>query len=324
VNSSKNDQRDRLLCDVAAMYYEQDLNQQAIARKVGLTRSMVSRLLTEARKKHLVTVTIRWPDARDPAAERELGARFGLQAVTVVRVTAGQPEGEVTGRCGEAAARLLEEHLTARSIVGVGWGRAVRATVDAATRKALPGTKVLQLVGAVGARSVEYDGHAAVQALAEKIGGEAFYLHTPFMVDSRRTARVLLDNPSVRDTVALYRECDVLVSGIGSTAPEVSSYHRAGYVASADLRQIRAWGAVGDVCGRHFDLQGRPVAPSFDARIMAIGAQELGMVTLRLGVACGVAKAVAMLGALRSRYLNALVTDSDAAAKLLRLAGQPR
>ena len=43
--------RASLLADVAEMYYLQEQGQAKIARVIGMTRSMVSRLLTEAREK---------------------------------------------------------------------------------------------------------------------------------------------------------------------------------------------------------------------------------------------------------------------------------
>ena len=40
--------RDELLADVASMYYEVDLDQESIAVRLGISRSSVSRMLTEA------------------------------------------------------------------------------------------------------------------------------------------------------------------------------------------------------------------------------------------------------------------------------------
>ncbi len=84
------------------------------------------------------------------------------------------------------------------------------------------------------------------------------------------------------------------------------------------MRQIRAAGAVGDVCGRHFARDGRSVAPAFDSRIVAISSAELTPVPLRLGVATGPAKGAPIPGALRARYVNVLVMDSETASGFLR------
>ncbi|HTP02553.1 MAG TPA: helix-turn-helix domain-containing protein, partial [Anaerolineales bacterium] len=50
--------RQNLLADVAEMYYLEDKDQAEIARAIGLTRSMVSRMLKEARQKGIVEARV--------------------------------------------------------------------------------------------------------------------------------------------------------------------------------------------------------------------------------------------------------------------------
>ncbi|MCX6070342.1 MAG: helix-turn-helix domain-containing protein, partial [Chloroflexi bacterium] len=79
--------REQLLCDVASLYYEQNLTQEKIARRVGVTRSMISRLLTEARRRGLVEIHVKRTGARDASLEAALAERFGLKAVAVAAST---------------------------------------------------------------------------------------------------------------------------------------------------------------------------------------------------------------------------------------------
>ena len=60
--------RASLLADVAEMYYLDQKNQAEIAKRIGVTRSMVSRILTEARESEIVEIRIRRP----VQADREL------------------------------------------------------------------------------------------------------------------------------------------------------------------------------------------------------------------------------------------------------------
>ncbi len=52
------DDRLELLADVAEMYYEEGKNQAEISGTFGITRSAISRILTEARQKGIVEITI--------------------------------------------------------------------------------------------------------------------------------------------------------------------------------------------------------------------------------------------------------------------------
>jgi DNA-binding transcriptional regulator LsrR (DeoR family) len=78
---------------------------------------------------------------------------------------------------------------------------------------------------------------------------------------------------------------------------------------------------VGDVCGHHFDVHGNEASPDFDARVVAIGREDLLAISTRIGVASGPGKAEAILGAARSGLVNALVTDSVTASTVLALSG---
>ena len=44
------------LAKIARMYYEEDMTQAAIARKLNMSRSLVSKLLTKARDKGIVKI----------------------------------------------------------------------------------------------------------------------------------------------------------------------------------------------------------------------------------------------------------------------------
>ncbi|MCL4368161.1 MAG: sugar-binding transcriptional regulator [Actinobacteria bacterium] len=315
--------REQLLCDVAGMYYEQELTQEAIASRVGVTRSMISRLLTEARRRGLVEIRIKRPRTRDEPLEVALVERFGLKAVTVVPagVTNG-PERPGAG-VGAAGAQTLLDQLRPKSVLGVGWGTSVSGLVQEIRVTRPLSVRVVQLVGALGARSWEYDGQTCVRRVAERLGGEGYYLHAPFLVETRKTAQELLANPSVHETVALFKTCDLALTGVGSTDPRFSSYYHAGYVPIEEMERLRAAGAVGDVCGHHLDVRGKEVAREFDARLVTISRADFLAIPTRIGIAAGPGKGLALLAAVRGEYLNALVTDSATASQVLALEARP-
>jgi DNA-binding transcriptional regulator LsrR (DeoR family) len=172
----------------------------------------------------------------------------------------------------------------------------------------------------MGARNMEYDGHDLVARIAEKLGGEAYYLNAPYLCQSAEMAKSLLETKSVRETINVGKKTDVALLGIGTTAPEYSSFYLAGYVTRRELDDLRKSGAIGDVCGLHFDIDGQPACDYFCERLVSIRRPDLLSIPVRLGVAGGDGKADAILGALRSKYVNVLVIDSITARKVLELA----
>jgi DNA-binding transcriptional regulator LsrR (DeoR family) len=178
---------------------------------------------------------------------------------------------------------------------------------------------VVQLVGAVGARDQEYDGKVLARRMAEMLRGEAFYLNAPFLVDSGRTAQALRAHQTIRETLELAKQSDIALFGIGTTSPpEYSSFYRSGHMTLDELDRLSAAGAVGDVCGYHFDREGKPCNLAFSERTIAIGREDLLAIPIRIGVAGGPNKIAAICGALRAGYINILITDRQAAEAALR------
>lgn len=60
----------------------------------------------------------------------------------------------------------------------------------------------------------------------------------------------------MQEALALTKQVDIALVGIGTVDPRLSSLVRAGYVTIEEAEQIQAMGAVGDVCGHYFDIQG--------------------------------------------------------------------
>ena len=168
-----NEKRFTLLADVAEKYYLEGKDQSEIAREVGVTRSMVSRMLTEARSRGIVDIRINHPVNSDHELEEALSARFGIESVFVAAMESSRGD-RLLQVLGQAGAEALKKNLQADSIIGVAWGTSVSAVVDAIQPVGGLSVKVIQLVGAQGAMNAEYDGHALVSRLAEKLEGEGY------------------------------------------------------------------------------------------------------------------------------------------------------
>jgi len=180
--------RASLLADVAEMYYLEQKNQAEIAKAVGVTRSMISRMLTEARENGIVEIRIQRPLQSDPELEAALKEHFGLKDAFVV-VTNHRSGERLKRTLGSAGAQALKRYLAPQKTLGLAWGTSISTTVDAfETSEPMP-MKVVQLVGAMGAHNMEYDGHDLVARITEKLGGEAFYLNAPYLCQNAEMAK---------------------------------------------------------------------------------------------------------------------------------------
>jgi len=311
--------RDELLAFVAEKYYLEELRQSDIAEKLDVTRSAISRMLTEAREKGIVEIVVHFPIKYNASLEERLKDKLGLTHAAVLELNNQPDYGDLRVKLGKAAARLLQSLVKTGDQIGVAWGTTVQATIEAFEETEISQTRVVQLVGVLGSTRHSYSGQTLVERLADKIGGEGIYLYSPFIVENQTTASSLLDDPAVEKSISQGEQSDIALLGIGTVIPEFCSLYKGDHISKSVLDTIRDSGAVGDVCAIYYDLAGELARTDFHQRRIGVSPKGLKNIPLRLGVGGSPEKAEAILGAARGGFINALVTDSITAERILEL-----
>ena len=78
------DKKVERMLTVARMYYEQGKTQNEIASAIGVSRPLVSVLLTEARECGIVTITVNDIRVTAELLTERLRARFGVERVVII------------------------------------------------------------------------------------------------------------------------------------------------------------------------------------------------------------------------------------------------
>lgn len=313
--------RAELLADVAEQYFLEGKTQAQIAKLVGVTRSMVSRMLTEARDAGIVKIQIQRPMGFNRVLQAQLIERFGLSGAFVLNQY-NIHSSKIKERIGQAGAIALRQYLKPGTVFGISWGTTINAVVEAIDPAEYHETEsitITQLIGALGAQNSEYDAHGVVSVLQNKFRCSAVYLNAPYIVESSEIAKSFLATRNVADGVEEAKKTDVALLSVGSMDIATSSSYLAGYVSTDDLMDMAQAGAVGDVCGFQIDEFGHEVCKDFQARVIGIGLKDFLKIPVRIGVAGGPSKILPLLGGLRAGYLNVLVTDAETAQQLLVL-----
>ncbi len=308
--------RTTLIAEVAEMYYIDGKDQFTIAKEIGFTRSMVSRMLTEARNRKIVEVKINHPIQLDHDLENSIMERYEVDAVFVATVRSGD-SAKLLSNIGRVAAEALKKYLNPHTNLGIAWGTSISAAVDTMEPVGNLPIKVVQLVGAMGGRNAEFDGHAIVQRLAAKLGGEGYFINAPYICQSAAVAQSMRETKGLKETIDLGRQLQVALLGIGSIELDYSSYYLAGLLSEEKINELKKKGVVGDVASNFFTLDGMSYQDDFMNRLIAIKLKDLSSIPVRIGVAGGTGKVKAIIGALNSKLVNVLVTDSFTAKKIL-------
>ncbi len=300
------------------MYYEQDMTQTAIAEALGLSRVKVYRLLKEAKESRVVQILIDWPIQRDKPLEEALRQAFGLKDALVV-IAAVHNHFLALQRLAKSAAYYLEQILEDSPTMAICLGSTTFEVINAIRPDLQANVQVAQAVGSAPYTFHEHDGSTLARQLALKLGGEAFYLSSPAMVDSVEAAAVIRTQSQIQRTLMVAREADVALVGIGNLDPHTSGFVRAGFISRNMLEQLIADGAVGDIAWQIFTEDGQLYPCEFNERVIGLTLDELRQIPITVGVALGLEKARAIVGGLRTGVINVLCTDDQTASKVLEL-----
>ena len=287
----------RLIVKIAQLYYEQDMTQAQIARELGIYRTNISRLLKRGRDQGIVTIAINYDYNENLWLEQQLKQKFGLKDVVVV---SGNDEDEETqlAMMGLHGAQLLDRLLEPGDIVGFSWGRAVSALVENLPQAGQ--SRQLICVPIIGGPSGKLESRYHVNTLtysaAAKLKGESHLADFP----------ALLDNPLIRNGIMQSQHVKT-----------ISAYWHAFY-GGEESDDLNARQVAGDICSRFFDIHGEMVETNMSEKTLSIEMNKLKQARYSIGIAMSEEKYSGIIGALRGKYINCLVTNSSTAELLLK------
>lgn len=307
----------QLLLQVARWYYLDQESQDEIARRISFSRSSVSRMLTEARRRGVVRFMIGHPLERQVALEKALMSRFGLRAVRVADAEAGPTPLVAVAAAG---AEVLAESCREATVLAASAGSTVSAVVEQLPFLALRDLHVVQMIGMLERSNPMVDSPEVTRRIAERLGGDYRQLPAPLIVATPRLAQALRHEDLVANALALASHADVAILGIGAmTEGGTSGQIFRGWLTAEESEVLVRQGAVGHLCGQHFDAHGRQIVSELRDRVIAVPLDRLQGVKTVIGVAVGAEKVAAIRGAVLGRYLDVLVTDTATAQAVLRV-----
>lgn len=317
--SGASDEQVRLMAKVARMYHERGMRQAEIAAELHVSQPRVSRLLKRAVETGVVRTTVSLPPGVHTDLEDELEALYGISEAVVVE--AGD-DAEPLRALGGAAAVYLETTLIGGDDVGISsWSASLIAAIDALRPSSSPVVSdVVQLVGGVGEPRVQLDATRLLTSFAQSTGASPIFLPAPGLLGSPAARESLMADPAVLQVTSRWPRLTVALVGIGTLEPSPLLRQSGNSIAEADQETLRAAGAVGDVCLRFFDEDGRLVPTELDERVIGITPETLRTIPRRIGVAGGLRKVAAIRGAMRGRWINVLITDATTARALVESA----
>jgi DNA-binding transcriptional regulator LsrR (DeoR family) len=312
-----------MLYRLLTMYYMEGANQADIARVMGLSTAKVNRLLKQAKDQGMVEISIRMPSQHLFDLEAQLKTLSSLQEALIVPRMSDNAD-TILQTVGRAAADYLLQVLNDGDTICVSGGKTMNAIVQQleTTRR-----YDVRVVPATGARQGHYytDVNNLAAQLAQKLGGTAYQMHAPVLVDSPSERDALLALRQINDVLDIARSAQIALFSVGSVIPKVSSYFdlMTQTVAAADWEDLLLQsGASGEVLAYLYDRDGRLCLPDFNNRVIGLSLDELRAIPTTIAVAATPEKALPIYGALRGNTIQRLVTDESTARAVLALCAE--
>lgn len=308
----------RLIIKVASLYHTHGLRQKEIADRLAISQSRVSRLLTQAEEVGIVRTVVAVPLHLHAGLEDAVEREYDVDEVHVVE-SVGSTNAALRLDLGVAAAAILGEvSLEAATVGWTSWSRTLRAVVDNLLPLHLGTKHVVEMVGDLGAPALQHEAAASTQRLARLLGAEPVFLRTPGVVSSRAVADALLHQDAfASQALGLLDQLDIALLSIGGCAIEEPLQAGRNMFSRRQIEEVRRAGAVGEVCLRYIDADGRPVDSPLNEVTIGVTMDQLLHVGRRWVVAGGERKREAVRAAVRGGWVDVLVTDVDTARYLV-------
>jgi DNA-binding transcriptional regulator LsrR (DeoR family) len=307
----------RLLTKVSKLYYEQNLTQQQIAERLHLSRPKVSRLLQQAQDWGVVQITVLSPQGSHTDLEQQLESRFQLKEAVVIDVGSSATREAVARELGAAAARYLQRTIADSDVIGLSWGTTLNAMVNALSPFDVRDVLIVQIIGGLGAPEAEVHATDICRRFARLLSARLTLIPAPGIVDSARTRDALMSDSHIQTAFHLFSRITMAFVGIGVPLPTSVVMRDGAIMTPAQLDELLALGAVGDIGLRFFDAEGHPIRSALDDLVIGITLEQLRHIQCVVGVAGGQEKLQAVFGALVGGLINVLITDEALAQTLL-------
>lgn len=300
----------RRLALVARRYYLEDRKQSDIAQELGVSRPLISRMLSEARDLGVVKITIQEPGGEASDLLERLRQYSGLR--DGVLVEDGADNDETNQRISEGAVSLLRQLRT--RCLGVGWGYLIGQLVTWLQKHPQENSTVTDICPLVGNASIparNYQSNENVRLIAQQLGAAPHFLYLPALPESLEEKQLLCSTEVYRQIQTQWSRMDTALVNIGD------------YPSSPDFASLVRYGSLlqqEHTCGRlliyYFNEEGKVIRSDQDFAI------QIPLETLRqcpniIGVCSANTSAKALRGALRSGVFSHIVTRAALAKELL-------
>jgi len=279
-----------------------------------ISRWKVGRVIKEARDRGLITITINHPQVDLTETEIKIAKKFGLKQATVVGINDFSGTSPLD-QIGAAGAQYLASVIHRYRILGVTWGLTMSHVAKFLPKIETDRLELAQIGGGIG--TIEgTDNPALTTMLGQKLSADAHVIQAPIIVRNKSIRDTLFKETKIRETLEVAKKADIVMFGVGLVSTE-SLLWQSGLLGPDEAATLKRAGAVGAICGRFFNDQGKQCWQDLADRTIGLSLNELKKIKHKILIAVGKEKLQAIIGALKGNIVDVLIVDMKTAQGLL-------
>ncbi|ETP71734.1 transcriptional regulator [Lachnospiraceae bacterium JC7] len=297
---------DELIYKAAWYYYVENMTQQEISEKLGLSRMKVVRLLDAAKETGAVQFRILTSNGMNFDLEEKLTGSWNLSKAIVIPTP--QDLKNLNENLAVAAANYIATIISDQSFINMGYGDTPSRVLNHLAAIAESPVSVVSLTGGVN--------YYLPNAVSSIFKAKLHLYPTPLLISSPEACRAILQEPGVQEIRRMTKLASLSIVGIGGMNSDATVLSNS-ILNSNDFTYLSMQGAVGDILTHFIDKDGNQIHTSFDDRLVSTPLDTLRELNNVIGIAGGPQKIAVIKAALRGHYLNTLITDENTARHLL-------
>lgn len=298
-----------MITKAAWYYYVENMTQQQIAQRLGITRIRVIKMLEYARDTGMIQFKIRQDGASRMQTEQNLIERYGLDDVFLVPTNPNLQETNET--IAKAGAMYLAERVKENEFVNLGYGDTQSKLLNHLATITDHPVNCVSMTGGVS--------YYLPNARSNIFNAKLFLTPSPLIASSKEMAEAMRMESSVQEISRMIKLSNYSVVGIGGMNDDATVL-KSGILTQNDFLYLKMQGAKGDILCHFIDSDGNLVNTSIENRLISTSLASLRALRNIIAVAAGVHKVEAIRAALKGKYINVLITDEATANALLEEA----
>ena len=307
-------ERKMLLSKIARLYYIGNLTQQEIADKLNMSRTKISRYLDRARKEKIVEIKINSP--RESYEELEYAVEKKYKIKECIVIPTYETEQEILKEMAEVLGIMFERLLVDGSYLGIGWGLSLKTIADFLSIDKRVDIKVVPMIGGLGKIGTGVHTNSVARTIADKFGGVSYMINSPAVLDSKEIKEVVENDSNAREILEMAEKIDLAMVGMSDIGSK-STLIKTGNFSMREFNYLSSLGVVGDVNLIFINEDGEHIPNDIDDRIIRVSINRIKRIKNRIGVGFGDRKIKVIIGALKGKFINILLTDEYTAKKII-------